>query len=106
MSRWEEGICALFPHPVTGEQCRMIAYNENRNSIECMQIVFHEYAHIKLQHTQQSINGEVEATCFALAMTMFLLLEQLFHVGRTVVNAAGKPFLVQTIRNAIKQKEA
>ena len=83
----------------------MIAYNENRNSIECMQIVFHEYAHIKLQHTQQSINGEVEATCFALAMTMFLLLEQLFHVGKTVVNAAGKPFLVQTIRNAIKQKE-
>ena len=105
LSRWEEGICALFPHPVTGEQCRMIAYNENRNFIECMQIVFHEYAHIKLHHTQQSINGEVEATCFALAMTMFLLLEQLFHVGKTVVNAAGKPFLVQTIRNAIKQKE-
>lgn len=106
LSRWEEGICVIFPHPETGEQCRMIAYNEKHNSIECMQIVFHEFAHIKLHHTQQSINGEVEATCFALAMTMFLLLEKLFHVGKTVVNAAGKSFLVQTIRDTIKQKEA
>ena len=39
-------------------------------------------------------------------MTMFLLLEKLFHVGKTVVNAAGKSFLVQTIRDTIKQKEA
>lgn len=106
LSRWEEGVCVIFPNPGTGEQCRMIAYNEKHNSIECMQIVFHEFAHIKLHHTQQSINGEVEATCFALAMTMFLLLEKLFHVGKTVVNAAGKSFLVQTIRDTIKQKEA
>lgn len=105
LSRWEEGVCVIFPNPGTGEQCRMIAYNEKHNSIECMQIVFHEFAHIKLHHTQQSINGEVEATCFALAMTMFLLLEKLFHVGKTVVNTVGKPYLVQGIKDVIKKKE-
>lgn len=105
LSRWEEGVCVIFPDPGTGEQCRMIAYNDKHNDAECMQIVFHEFAHIKLHHTQQSINGEVEATCFALAMSMFVILEQLFHIGKTVVKTAGKPILVQGIRDVIKQRE-
>lgn len=105
LSRWEEGVCVIFPDSVTGEQCRMIAYNDSHNDAECMQIVFHEFAHVKLHHTQQSINGEVEATCFAIAMSMFVILEQLFHVGKTVVNTVGKPYLVQGIKDVIKQKE-
>lgn len=105
LSRWEEGVCVIFPDPVTGEQRRMIAYNDSHNDAECMQIVFHEFAHIKLHHTQQSINGEVEATCFALAMSMFVILEKIFHVGKTVVNTVGKPYLVQGIKDVIKKKE-
>ncbi|MCR5291005.1 MAG: ImmA/IrrE family metallo-endopeptidase [Treponema sp.] len=105
LSLWNEGVCAIFPDPVTGEQCRMIAYNDSHNDTECMQIVFHEFAHVKLHHTQQSINGEVEATCFALAMSVFVIVEQLFHVGKIVVKNCGKTYLVQGIKDVIKQKE-
>ncbi len=105
LSLWDEGVCTVFPDPLTGRQCRMIAYNDSHNDAECMQIVFHEFAHIVMQHTQQSINGEVEATCFALAMSMFVILEQLFHIGKDVVKTAGKPFLVQGIKDVIKQRE-
>ena len=105
ISLWNEGVCAVFPDPVTGEQRRMIAYNDKRNASECMHIIFHEFAHIIMRHTQQSISGEVEATCFALTMSLFIMIEQQFHVGQTVVKTIGKPFLVQGIKDAINKKE-
>ena len=105
LSLWNEGVCAVFPDPVTGEQRRMIAYNDKRNASECMNIIFHEFAHIIMRHTQQSISGEVEATCFALTMSLFIMIEQQFHVGQTVVKTIGKPFLVQGIKDAINKKE-
>lgn len=95
LSRWNEGLCAIFPDPVTGEQCRMIAYNDRHSASECMQIIFHEFAHIKLRHTQQSVNGEMEAACFALAMTIFIIIE--FRLKNTQLSfnkkeAASKPY--------------
>jgi len=105
LSLWNEGVCLVFPDTESGEQRRMIAYNDKRNASECMQIILHEFGHIKMQHTQQSISGEVEATCFALAMSIFIMLEQQFHVGKTVVNTIGKPFLVQGIKDAISKRE-
>ena len=53
----------------------------------------------------ESISGEVEATCFALTMSLFIMIEQQFHVGQTVVKTIGKPFLVQGIKDAINKKE-
>lgn len=105
LSLWNEGVCTVFPDPVTGEQRRMIAYNDKRNASECMQIIFHEFAHIIMRHTQQSISGEVEATCFALVMSLFVMIEQQFHVGQAVVKTIGKPFLVQGLKDAINKKE-
>lgn len=106
LSGWKEGICALFPDPETGGQCRMIAYDDGRTPAECMQIIFHEYGHIVLRHTQQSVNGEVEATCFALAMSLLVILEQQFHVAKDLTQVAGKGFFLQGLKNAIRQKEA
>lgn len=105
LSLWNEGVCTVFPDPVTGEQRCMIAYNDKRNASECMQIIFHEFAHIIMRHTQQSISGEVEATCFAIVMSVFVMIEQQFHVGQAVVKTIGKPFLVQGLKEAINRKE-
>lgn len=106
LSRWNEGVCIVFPDQETGEQRSMIAYNDKRTSSECMQIIFHEFAHIMMKHTQQSINGEIEASCFAVAMWIFVTLEQQFHFSKTVANTIGKQFLVQGIKDAIQRKEA
>ena len=72
LSLWNEGVCLLFPDDETGKQLRMIAYNDSHNATETMQITLHEFAHIRLRHTQQSINGEVEATCFSIAMKPYV----------------------------------
>ena len=93
LSRWEEGICALFPHPVTGEQCRMIAYNDNKSAAEVMQIIFHELAHIILRHTQQSNLGEMEATLFSGVAMLLMVLEQQFHIGRMIAEKGDKAML-------------
>ena len=38
-------------------------------------------------------------------MSLFIMIEQQFHVGQTVVKTIGKPFLVQGIKDAINKKE-
>ena len=105
LSLWTEGVCTIFPDPITGEKRCMIAYRDNENISECMHIIFHEFAHIKLHHTQQSINGEVEATCFSLAMTLFILMGQVLNEGKTTLKNKGKPYLMQGIKTALKKKE-
>ena len=106
LSFWNEGLCIAFPDPVTGEQCRMIAYNEKLPDSERMQVILHEFGHLMMRHTQQSINGEVEATCFALAMTLLVVMEKVFHAGRNAVRQGGRPFLVQGMRDALKRRDA
>ena len=106
LSLWNEGVCLVFPDEETGEQNRMIAYNDKKSSSECMHIIFHELAHIIMKHTQQSINGEVEATCFALVMSVFVMLEQKFHFSKRLVKTAGKPLFMQGLKEAFQPKEA
>ncbi len=105
LSRWNEGICIIFPDSVTGEQRRMIAYNDSHSDSECMHIVLHEYGHIVMHHTEQSINAEVEATCFAIAMSMFLMIEQIFHAARNFIKTSGKEALVKEIEDVINSRE-
>ncbi len=106
LSLWNEGVCIVFPDEETGEQKRMIAYNDKKSSSECMHIIFHELAHIIMRHTQQSINGEVEATCFALVMSVFIMTEQKFHFGQKLIRTTGKPLFMQGIKAAFQVKEA
>ena len=64
LSLWNEGVCVVFPDPVTGEQRRMIAYTDKRNASECMHIIFHEFAHIIMRHTQQSMSPLINLLLF------------------------------------------
>ena len=105
LSLWDEGVCLLFPDNETREQLRMIAYNDSHNAVETMQIILHEFAHIRLRHTQQSINGEVEATCFSMAMSLMFMLEEKFHIGMRAVRLEGKDFFMDSIRKCIGKKE-
>lgn len=105
LSLWNEGVCLLFPDDETGKQLRMIAYNDSHNATETMQIILHEFAHIRLRHTQQSINGEVEATCFSIAMSLMFILEEKFHIGMRTVQLEGKDFFMNSIREYIGKKE-
>lgn len=101
LSQWTEGVCLVFRDKETGEQKRMIAYNDSRNAAEVMQIILHEFAHIIMRHTQQSVNGEVEATCFALTMMLFIIIERRFHLGQTIIKTAGKFFLLKEIKKEL-----
>lgn len=105
LSLWNEGVCLLFPDKENGGHCRMIAYNDNHTAAETMQIILHEFAHIRLRHTQQSINGEVEATCFSIAMSLMFMLEEQLHIGMKTVQLGGKDFLLKSVRACIEKKE-
>lgn len=105
LSLWNEGVCLLFPDKETGGQHRMIAYNDSHSAAETMQIILHEFAHIRLRHTQQSINGEVEATCFSIAMSLMFMLEEKLHIGMKTVQIGGKDFLLKSVKACIEKKE-
>lgn len=105
LSLWDEGVCLLFPDDETGKQLRMIAYNDSHNAAETMQIILHEFVHIRLRHTQQSINGEVEATCFSIAMSLMFMLEEQLHIGMKTAQIGGKDFLLKSVRACIEKKE-
>lgn len=78
LSYWNEGLCVIFPDETNGGQCKLIAYNDSKTEEQIMMIIFHEYAHITLKHTEQCIHGELEATCFASAMVLILLFGKIF----------------------------
>ena len=92
LSLWNEGLCLVFPNKENGETCRMIAYNDSKNAAEIMQIIFHEFAHIKLRHTEQCPNGEAEAILFSGVATLLMVMEQQFHIGRLIAEQ-GKKFI-------------
>ena len=100
---WDEGLCLIFPDPQTGTSCRMIAYNDKKNAAEIMQIIFHELAHIMLRHTQQSNLGEMEATLFSGVAMLLMILEQQFHIGRTIAEKSDKE-LLKGIQEGLMQK--
>lgn len=104
VSRWKNGVCLIFKDHETGEEGRMIAYDDALEEKEVLFIILHEFGHIKLMHTQQSIHGEIEANCFATAMLVFILTERQFHFGNEIVKREGKKFLVQGLVDAITRR--
>ena len=106
LSLWNEGVCLVFPNEETGDMCRMIAYDDTRSAAEIMQIILHEFAHLHLKHTEQSINGETEAACFAVAMSLMLMLEKQFHIGKMIQKMGEINYLLQSIKESISAKEA
>ena len=76
LSLWNEGLCLVFPDRENGNTCCMIAFNDNKNvTEEIMKIILHEFAHIKLHHTEQSPNAEAEAILFSEAVFFLMLPE-------------------------------
>ena len=104
LSLWDEGLCLVATDKETGKVCRMIAYNDDRTAAEIMQIIFHEFAHIKFGHTEQSQHGEAEAILFS-AITVFLMIaEQQFHIGRLIARDGGAKRLYEGMRAGLMDK--
>ncbi|MBO7484687.1 MAG: hypothetical protein J6T84_01330 [Spirochaetaceae bacterium] len=78
LSLWDEGLCLVFPDRDKGGSCCMIAFNDKKNMTETMKIILHEFAHIKLHHTEQSPNAEAEAMLFSEAV-LFLMISEKNH---------------------------
>ncbi len=80
---WQEGLCLILPADDENPAgVRMICYNDSYKNGEEMLIILHEYGHIVLKHTEQSMNGEAEAVCFATVMLLLLMLEKQGHLVR------------------------
>lgn len=77
---WKEGLCLIIPAGV-----RMICYNDRQNDDETkLIIILHEYGHIVQRHTEQSMNREMEASCFATVMFLLLAVEKKVHLAKTI----------------------
>lgn len=104
ISIWKEGLCAVFPNKGTNQTCSLIAYNDSKSASEIMTIIMHEFGHIFLKHTEQCINAETEAFCFATAMVLLLTLESQFHLGKNVIEKKGKKFFLKNFeKQLVKQ---
>lgn len=102
-SFWNEGLCLVIPSENKDQkEVKLICYNDSYTHGEELVIILHEYGHISLKHTEQSINGEMEATCFAISMVIMISLEQQFHFARTLAENGAINQLIE----AVKIKEA
>ncbi|MDE6705240.1 MAG: hypothetical protein K2J81_04970 [Treponemataceae bacterium] len=80
---WQEGLCLILPADDENPAgVRMICYDDSYKNGAEMLIILHEYGHIVLKHTEQSMNGEAEAICFATAMFLMLTLEKQGHLAK------------------------
>ncbi len=101
-SFWSEGLCLVIPSENKEQkEAKLICYNDSYTHGEETIIILHEYGHISLKHTEQSINGEMEATCFAISMLIMLALEHQFHFARTLAENGAINQLIE----AVKTKE-
>lgn len=79
-SFWTEGLCLVVPPgEESADGIKMICYNDSYRNGEEAVVILHEFAHILLRHTEQSMNGEAEAICFAAASVLLISLEKRFH---------------------------
>ncbi len=104
LSLWDEGLCLVATDKETGEVCRMIAYNDAKNDAEVMQITFHEYAHIRFNHTEQSMHGEAEAILFSAIATFLMIAEKRFHIGRLIAQEGGKNVFFEGMRQGLLER--
>ena len=106
LSVWNEGLCLIAHDSGTDQVCRMIAYNDAKNEAEIMQIIFHEYAHIRLRHTEQSFHGEAEAILFSAIATLLMIAEQELHIGRLIAQEKGNKRFFDGIKFGLMEKYA
>lgn len=90
-SFWTEGLCLVVP---PGEDAaggmKMICYNDSYRNGEEAVVILHEFAHILLRHTEQSMNGEAEAICFAAVSMIMISLEKRFHFIKKAAERSEK----------------
>lgn len=104
LSLWDEGLCLVATDKETQGVCRMIAYNDAKTAAEIMQIIFHEYAHIKFGHTEQSQHGEAEAILFSAMATFLMIAEQRFHIGRLIATEGGDERFFNGMKASLMEK--
>ena len=104
LSLWNDGLCLIFPDTESQKTCCMIAYNDNKPAAEIMQIIFHEYAHIFLKHTEQSPNAEAEAILFSAIATFLLIAEQRFHICSMINNQQNKESFFDGLKDGLMEK--
>lgn len=79
-SFWSEGLCLVLPPDENfADGIKMICYNDSYKNGEEAVVILHELGHILLKHTEQSMNGEAEAICFAATAMILISLEKRFH---------------------------
>ena len=105
LSLWDEGLCLVFHDRENSEKCCMIAYNDKKSVAEIMQIIFHEFGHIELRHTEQSPNAEAEATLFSAIATFLVIAEQRFHIGRLIASERGAESFFNGMRAGFMEKQ-
>lgn len=71
------GLALRTYYPEEEKWCCLIAYDDTNPEIDETEILLHEFSHIYLKHTQQSLHAEHEAICFTTALLTILFLEQL-----------------------------
>ncbi len=104
LSLWDEGLCLVTTDNETQQDCRLIAYNDSKTSVEIMQIIFHEYGHILFEHTEQSPNAESEATLFSAIATFLMIAEQQLHIGQFISLMGGEENFFEGIREGLMEK--
>ncbi len=104
ISSWREGVCCVFWDPESKERKAIIAYDDKAPESEQMQIVFHEFGHVIMGHTEQSLNGELEANAFSLAMTLFIIAERATHADQRATEIEGTPFVAKGIKSVLQGK--
>ena len=70
--------------PQQKKWCCLVAYDDQDQSLNEMEIILHEFAHIYLGHTQQSAHAESEAICFSVAILGLLCIEKITPVGKYI----------------------
>lgn len=104
LSLWDEGLCLVFPDREKGKRCCMIAFNDNKNMTESMKIILHEFAHIKLHHTEQSLNAEAEAMLFSEAVLFLTIPENGCRSKLKVALYERKKWLFEGIKARLIKK--
>lgn len=104
LSVWDEGLCFVTTDKESNRVCRMIAYNDAKTAAEIMQIIFHEYAHIRFCHTQQSLHGEAEAILFSAIATFLMIAEKQFHLGALIAKEGGKEAFLDGMKSSLMER--
>lgn len=97
-SYWKEGLFSCFPDPKTKIQCRIIAYDDSKTGEQKLLIILHELGHFVLGHTEQCEQGEIEATCFAIAMMGLIRMNEQLKIGQLLRQSKSKETALESLK--------